>query len=248
MKNLYYKSTDEFGEHLVVEINKKNTKHLMKLSIEDEYILHLGKIHMKDNGYCYIHSNRDGCHLTEYIHRIILKDDIKDETPWVDHFLTGDKLDNRRTHIKAVSPRENGQNQKIHRAGKLIGAIKRGKRWESQILHNGVIVYLGRFETEELANMAYIQAHEKIKNGETPTISELATTVKPINFFKKYKRNGGLAGCSYYSRLDRPDTCGPWKASCTIDGKNYHLGYHKTEALAHEAYIEFRKSKNLPIE
>ena len=77
----------------------------------------------------------------------------------IDH-INGDKTDNRPENLRVVSRRQNGQNQQIHRAGKLVGATyfrARGK-WQSQIKIRGKHVHLGLFETEAEAHSAYMAA------------------------------------------------------------------------------------------
>ena len=77
----------------------------------------------------------------------------------IDH-INGDKLDNRLCNIRDVTHRENAQNRKIHRQGKLTGATwcggKRRKCWVSQAKVNRKTVFIGMFQTPEEAHNAYI--------------------------------------------------------------------------------------------
>jgi len=85
----------------------------------------------------------------------------------VDH-INGDTLDNRRKNLRIVTRRENGQNRKSHRNGKLVGASldKTWGGWKSCIKLDGKLKWLGRFKTELQAHMAYkatIESHRKAR-------------------------------------------------------------------------------------
>jgi hypothetical protein len=75
----------------------------------------------------------------------------------IDH-IDGNRLNNRYDNLRAVSQRENLNNKSIHRSGRLAGTTKNGNRWVSQIYKNGEHIYLGSFDTEELAHHAYMEA------------------------------------------------------------------------------------------
>lgn len=49
----------------------------------------------------------------------------------------------------------------------LIGASPHGKKWKSQVKINGVIKYLGLFETAEEASVAYINERTKLRERNT---------------------------------------------------------------------------------
>ena len=87
----------------------------------------------------------------------------------IDH-INGDKSDNRIENLRDVSQRENCQNKKIHRNGKLLGCYfnKRDKRWQAQIYINSECKYLGKFKTEIEAHERYLKFLEE--NGDKNNI------------------------------------------------------------------------------
>ena len=81
----------------------------------------------------------------------------------IDH-IYGNKLDNRIANLRDVPTRENQQNTKNHRNGKLVGCSwnKQHKKWHAQIGINGKNKHLGYYETELDAHNAYMLALNKI--------------------------------------------------------------------------------------
>lgn len=86
---------------------------------------------------------------------------------FIDH-INGNKTDNRITNLKDCENRENQQNQKRHREGKLVGANyhKRSNVWRSRIKINGKQLYLGSFKTEKEAHEAYLIKLSELKGGD----------------------------------------------------------------------------------
>lgn len=99
------------------------------------------------------------------IHRLIyfletsrwLKENIQ-----IDH-LNGNKSDNTFKNLRPVNNRENQQNRKSHRKGKLVGTCwdKSRQRWAAQININYKHYNLGRFDTEIEAHQRYLEALEE---------------------------------------------------------------------------------------
>jgi HNH endonuclease len=109
------------------------------------------------NGYLYIGFRTNGKFKSYAAHRIIW---FLFYNKWpekqLDH-INGNKLDNRIENLREASHRENQQNQKRHRAGKLVGASfnKNDKKWCAYIRINNKGKYLGSFSTEREAHEAY---------------------------------------------------------------------------------------------
>lgn len=76
----------------------------------------------------------------------------------VDH-INGDMLDNRRHNLRVVTKRQNNQNRKKHREGKLVGCtyIKQRQKWRANITINHKTIFLGYYNTELEAHKAYLK-------------------------------------------------------------------------------------------
>jgi hypothetical protein len=89
---------------------------------------------------------------TVYMHRVLLA-----TAGEVDH-INGDKLDNRRSNLRAVTRLENTQNQRNKRSGcsaEGIGIYRRPNgRWTAQVTVNYRNIALGTFDTHEEAMAA----------------------------------------------------------------------------------------------
>ena len=77
----------------------------------------------------------------------------------IDH-IDGNGLNNQRSNLRIVTNRQNLQNMKNHRNGKLSGCYynKNNNKWQAQIRINGKIKYLGYYNTEQEAHDAYLKA------------------------------------------------------------------------------------------
>ena len=102
-----------------------------------------------------------------FAHRVIWFFERGDFPPnQVDH-IDGNKLNNLISNLRCVSGRQNQQNRKSHRNGKLVGTKKRSWGWASQITIKGKSKHLGTFKSELAAHKAYMKAvKELVKNGD----------------------------------------------------------------------------------
>jgi hypothetical protein len=72
-----------------------------------------------------------------------------------DH-INGDRDDNRACNLRAATRRQNQQNQKVHRAGHVLGTTPHKGRWRAQTTVAGVKKHIGIFDTQHEAHQAYI--------------------------------------------------------------------------------------------
>lgn len=83
----------------------------------------------------------------------------------VDH-IDGDITNNSIDNLRWCTKRENQQNLKLHRNGKLCGTrmfeTQNGVRWASNIEIKGKSIYIGAFDTELEAHQAYIQKAKEV--------------------------------------------------------------------------------------
>ena len=96
------------------------------------------------------------CSKMMYMHRLLCGDRCNGRQ--VDH-KNHNGLDNRRVNIRICGPRENQCNQ-IPRKGqsKYKGVGKHCGKWRARIMNKGEEIYIGHFETEEEAALAYNNA------------------------------------------------------------------------------------------
>jgi hypothetical protein len=109
------------------------------------------------------------------VHRIIWQLINGKEPLKIDH-INGDRSDNRFCNLREVTHRENTQNKKCHREGKLVGVtyrpINKNNKWQAQIQIEGKRIYLGCFPTQIQAHHAYLSALEKGKReGKISTLT-----------------------------------------------------------------------------
>jgi hypothetical protein len=113
----------------------------------------------KNQGYMYINLMQ-----TQYLaHRLVYAwhygNDLGDNQ--IDH-IDGDKCNNRIENLRLATEVENGQNrgkQKNNTTGfKGVTYSKHDKKYQAQIHSKGKTIFLGYYETPELASAAYVSA------------------------------------------------------------------------------------------
>ena len=107
------------------------------------------------NGYCRVGFN--GILVLYHVIIWILStgNDIP-EGMQIDH-KNGNKLCSTMSNMRLVTSRQNNQNRKKHRAGRLVGATYDKERncWQSRIRIDKTHIWLGRYKTEQEAHEAY---------------------------------------------------------------------------------------------
>lgn len=150
----------------------------------------------------------------------------------VDH-INGDKSDDRVENLRIVTHRANGstcfRSNKGSFSSGYVGVSwdKKTSKWRAQIYHSGVVAWLGNYDTEIEASNTYQSALSKIKDG-----SFNHNDYKP-KWTSKYK------GVSFKKASNK------WRTRITINGKQKHLGYFKTEIEARQAYLKAKKENNI---
>ena len=93
------------------------------------------------------------------VHRVIWFLHHNEVPEFLDH-IDGNPLNNKIENLRQATKAQNAMNRKV-RADSLTGVkgiMKKGKKFGASIYLNNKPVYLGTFETAELAKAAYAQA------------------------------------------------------------------------------------------
>lgn len=110
------------------------------------------KTYINDKGYVYVTI----LDIDVLVHRIAYFLMTGTWPKIIDH-INGDTSDNRWCNLRNLDHRGNGCNRRSHRDGRHVGA-KRNKRnkWEARVTDiHGKRIYLGVYETEREAGLAY---------------------------------------------------------------------------------------------
>jgi len=148
----------------------------------------------------------------------------------VDH-INGDISDDRLSNLRVVTHRENlsscFRSDKKKQASQYVGVnwSKRAGKWYALIQYKGVRIYLGSYDVELDASMAYQTALGKIKDS----------TFKREDYRpKRHSKYKGVTFCKN-NRV--------WIAQITVNKKTKRIGNFKTELEAHNAYQKALKQR-----
>lgn len=144
----------------------------------------------------------------------------------IDH-INNDKLDNSKANLRLVTARENSNNLKKHRTGRLVGAKfnKRRNKFESGIKINNKQISLGCYNTEQEAHDVYKQVCNMLDKS-VEEIQEFFGIRTKSQCSSKYK------GVSWQKKNKK------WVAQAFIKGKQVKLGLYGTEQEAYNIYLE----------
>lgn len=119
--------------------------------------------------------NSEGKRTTVMMHRIIM--DVTGRKIWVDH-RDHDGLNNQRNNLRIATISQNSSNRssKKNSASKFLGVgwSQKAKKWQVAIYKDGKHKYIGLFESEEGAALAYNNAAKEL-HGEFANLNKIAS-------------------------------------------------------------------------
>ena len=162
----------------------------------------------------------------------------------VDH-INGNKLDNRKNNLRAVTKQQNQFNR-----GAIKGSFSRYKGvswfakdqlWRASIRIGKKFRHIGLFHTEVEAAGAY-NAMAIIHHGEYARLNDV-----PILYDWMERRAFKIHGKSKFRGVSLHKYPNKWKASISFEGKRVHIGIYDSEIDAAKAYnhkaLELRGDK-----
>jgi hypothetical protein len=146
--------------------NLGNVKSLARKKVKNDRIL---IPFINSNGYYSVKLTQDGVCKTHKIHQLVaiafLGHSQCGYKKIVDH-IDNNQLNNRADNLQLISQRDNSTKDKINNHSKFSGVYKdrSGKKYYSTIKINSKSVYLGSFNCETSAFIAYSRA-KKLENA-----------------------------------------------------------------------------------
>ena len=144
---------ENYAEIILYDNNNKE-KARTKIDLEDVDLVKNYKWCLQGKEFNYVMNYKLGL-----LHRYIMNpsDDMV-----VDH-INHDTLDNRKNNLRVCTKKENSWNStiQINSPSKYLGVKERNNMWEAQIIVNGKTIILGRFNTEEEAIRARLNAESE---------------------------------------------------------------------------------------
>ena len=171
---------------------------------------------------------------TFYMHREILG--LKHGDKRMGDHRDGNTLDNRRANLRIATASQNSWNKRVEgtaESGKQYRGTLRNRRgtWDAVIMFKCKLLYIGRFDTEEHAALAYDQAARK-HHG------EFAVLNFPSN--KDYSALRRGRGSSSYLGVGWDKARGKWAAQISWgrrgERRRLRLGLFEDEISAARAY------------
>lgn len=144
------------------------TKGLSALvSASDEHRLRQFRWHAVSAGRTHYAATRQG-DKTIYMHRLILGIEGRGRDVFADH-INHNGLDNTRENLRLASAAENARNRRTARSYLGLQGVRReGEKWAAQIRKDGRLIYLGSYDTEREAGIAYSAATKALYEAFAP--------------------------------------------------------------------------------
>lgn len=185
-----------------------------------------------NNGYVFVDKQINHVRKRYYLHREIMN---APNDMVVDH-INGNPLDNRRPNLRICTASDNARNRRKPSNGKLSkykGVQPRMGKYEASIGRGDSYVYIGTFETEVEAAIAYNQKAIEVfgEFARLNAIPERYSDVKP----KPIQHSSTYRGVMFHKRI------GKWQVSIQHNKRRKHLGYFDCEKEAAEVYNEYAK-------
>jgi len=194
-------------------IRSVNTKRRRKI------VSRILKSGLRPDGYHNVVLSREGVTRTRTVHRIVAEAFLGPSELTVNH-RDGDRGNNSVGNLEWLSIRENIHVGDLCKKGSQFAGVapdaKTGK-WISRIQVDGRRIYLGTFDSEQEAALAFEGALEKVERGEEV-------------------ESGARKPSSAYRGVHWDKERSKWAASISVKGKTRQLGRYDTEEEAARAY------------
>lgn len=154
----------------------------------------------------------------------------------IDH-INGARSDNRFANLRQASKHLNSQNRhKPSSRNKVgfLGVTAKKKGFQASISVDGNHRYLGLFNTEELAHLAYLA--EKRRSHPFGEIARDSAITPPRRRARSDTSVSGLTGVTWHNNR--------WLSRLGVNGKKKHLGYFDTAVEASQAYLDFKMTNS----
>lgn len=127
------------------------------VSPEDEHLVLPYRWHAVKAGRTHYAARRAGT-KTIYMHRLVLGVTDQKNGMHVDH-IDRNGLNNTRQNLRLCTPKENAANRfYVSDYLGLRGVRQEGEKWAAQIRVDGTLIFLGSFDSEREAGIAYTAA------------------------------------------------------------------------------------------
>lgn len=158
----------------------------------------------------------------------------------VDH-INGDKLDNRKENLRFATNSQNQANRKVARGVSKFKGVTWQKRtydasrgyWKAQIVVNGELHYLGKYDTDLEAAKAYNEAAERFFGG-FAYLNDLSQPASDL--LSSSRRQVARHNPTGYKGVTFDKSRGKWMAQLVFKGVTYLKKRFPTPIDAAQAY------------